>query len=770
MAQENVDLNVIYKIPDVGIFDLQPVSQLSNPSHLFSITPSVKKNLLVMGKQATFRFNYTYTGLPYPVKVRLRLMLPKNQWEWHPTNQVSMGGCFCVNGASPSSVCPYFFNSPEKRWRIVYFRENSDYYILEEDMYLDVTQPGEQETAILLGTKFWGKKGLWFPKPTVQDPTAILQVVTIGKVDREDIPQYETLHLHIAASFHSPVRHISNLKLGFFIMNLNAFTPSERRDIIVNFPSGFITYLEGSFPIRIKAFRWLGYVEPVRDVRNELSRRALEIQEEVIEADVHRAIVIVPHNYLNPIFEGGKVGGVVFHSASMVAFVDYDFATDSGNYEYFPVVAHELSHTFGYPDIYFGCNFPADLCTTCTYYGYNMSNKVGDWPAGEPPNKPCSGSPRVPGYYAFFDERKGGLISFHHPRSFDIMDCFYGDSWVVWPYHSWSTVWRESYSFDPPEGLLVSLIVYSNETVFGRPFTRVYNHSQPFLSENGTGNYELLLLSRSGEVLARYPVNISFGAYDVPNFEAETAGLVGVVKWFNDLGEIRLINSKGKTVFMRRVSEHTPTVSIVYPINGMKLKRGKTYTFKWIGNDEDGDELWYNVHLRGKGEQSWSILAHRTQSNSLSLTIPVNADRGVYELLVKATDGVNTGFSLIKVEIVGELPVYSVIAKSNIGVEVKGSGAYEEGENVTLKAPLKVPMKGLYGLLGGVYVFEKWSGFIDSQENPVSFVAHAKQKTIEIEAVYREDTSSVMVALTAIILIIVILIVAVILWRRKRNL
>lgn len=80
-------------------------------------------------------------------------------------------------------------------------------------------------------------------------------------------------------------------------------------------------YIEGLFPVVVKEVRWMGYVDPPED-KDALSEKAAEIQEEIIEADVHRAIVIVPHDYLNS--EGGEVvRGVVFYSARRVAFVDY---------------------------------------------------------------------------------------------------------------------------------------------------------------------------------------------------------------------------------------------------------------------------------------------------------------------------------------------------------------------------------------------------------------------------------------------------------------
>lgn len=168
--------------------------------------------------------------------------------------------------------------------------------------------------------------------------------------------------------------------------------------------------------------------------------------------------------------------GVVFSGvgdSKRIAFVEYYYAVDyiqgSANFEYFPVIAHELSHTFGYPDIYYGVNFPRSFCTTCRYYGYTGNSTS---------RQSCSGIPRVLGYWAYFDEINGGLIMLGgYNETRDIMAC--GGGRQNWAYHSWSKVAEVcSAHSDPPEGLLISLLIFRNGTVIGGPFTRIFNHSQ----------------------------------------------------------------------------------------------------------------------------------------------------------------------------------------------------------------------------------------------------------------------------------------------------
>ncbi|MGC8832026.1 MAG: hypothetical protein ACP5PQ_05550 [Thermoproteota archaeon] len=41
----------------------------------------------------------------------------------------------------------------------------------------------------------------------------------------------------------------------------------------------------------------------------------------------------------------------------------------------------------------------------------------------------------------------------------------------------------------------------------------------------------------------------------------------------------------------------------------------------------------------------------------------------------------------------------------NVGIEISGSGTYEEWTNATLTASQTASMEGVFGILGGKYVF-----------------------------------------------------------------
>jgi len=210
-------------------------------------------------------------------------------------------------------------------------------------------------------------------------------------------------------------------------------------------------------------------------------------------------------------------------------------------------------------------------------------------------------------------------------------------------------------------------------------------------------------------------------------------------------------------------------VKIRFPLERLRLEAGASYVFSWSGEDKDGDKLLFNVHLKREDERSWFIIAHRIAGNSINFTIPRDFELGIYVLMVKATDGVNTGYQLVRVEVVSEAPSYRVEVRSNIGVEVPGSGVYKEGTNVTLEAPPIVRMPGLLGMLGGKYVFERWAGFVESEDNPVSLIVYAKEETLEIEAVYVEDLSTVYLVLIAIAVFILLLVSLVFIALKRRK-
>jgi hypothetical protein len=103
---------------------------------------------------------------------------------------------------------------------------------------------------------------------------------------------------------------------------------------------------------------------------------------------------------------------------------------------------------------------------------------------------------------------------------------------------------------------------------------------------------------------------------------------------------------------------------------------------------------------------------------------------------------------------------YVLETSSNVNVNVNVAPSaleYKEGLSVTLTAPNTVAMNGLIGLLGGKYDFNKWTGFINSQQNPMNIVFLGGSTTLTVRAIYVEDLTFVYVWLAVIILIVAVI-------------
>ncbi|MEM2981446.1 MAG: hypothetical protein QW385_08820, partial [Thermoproteota archaeon] len=158
----------------------------------------------------------------------------------------------------------------------------------------------------------------------------------------------------------------------------------------------------------------------------------------------------------------------------------------------------------------------------------------------------------------------------------------------------------------------------------------------------------------------------------------------------------------------------------------------------------------------------------RTTENSVSFTVPESFEEGNYVLMVKATDGVNTGYDIINLQVLKSLPVYTLNVSSNVGIQIGGSGTYEEWSNVTLTAPQTAPMEGVLGILGGKYVFQEWTGFTNTRQNTVSIIVSSEEKTLTMRAIYTQDLTFVYIA-SAVIALLVLASAALIMIKHRRK-
>lgn len=508
------------------------------------------------------------------------------------------------------------------------------------------------------------------------------------------------------------------------------------------------------------------------------------VAEEAAEEGYGRVIAIVPNGDLD-----GDSIGVVYNAnyyfwdqGFHVAFVQYSEAVDTTNTKhlYFPVVAHELSHTFRFPDIYDG--YDIVVPEECVYFDEFQGGVIKVFKYQGTPYFHAGESIR------YWDPARGRWVELPNPSDViarDIMDYLKDSRDVYWAWASWKAV--GGLSGDDPETLLISMAIFRNGTVLGRPFQRLYNYSWSYLEpEGGTGNFSLTLYLKDGTVFKRYPYNISFYYFTDPGgYElADAIPFVRIVPWTDNLGKIELTGPGGKVWFTRSVSTHAPTLEILYPPEGKKLGAGRDYTIIWKGSDADGDQLWYTVLIRGKGEETWRILANRITKDRITLGVPTVSEDGTlervytdpssaklggsefpegdYEIQIKATDGVNTAVKVVRVQIVKpeQIKTYTLKVSSNVGLKIEGSGTYEEGDTVKVKAPIEEPMKGLLGALGGKYQFNRWTGAVESKKSEVVVRMTGEQTILTITAIYEENYTQaylILGAIAAVVLAVVVL-------------
>jgi hypothetical protein len=588
--EETQTLTVQIEVLSVVLSDLQ----------LVSVQPITQHGQdLVKNKEAQFAFTYTRKYQQDPVKVteaKVEVKLPKSQWDFTP--QVAYGFDFRDEGGFYIVKRQFTFSETSVPWELMFF------------------PPDE---------------GFFYPKPI----TSVASLTMTIDPDNEIAEQNENNN-QISASWSVPYE-ASKLNLAWVWYRPLGMSwtgnPSP-------FPTVAKRYLPAIFPIKTLNVQpllgdginaWTALASwPMGSNSSLLAYQADNIAEMAEESGYQRVIAILPEGALGTLL-GGGVNGVVCpgnwwfaNDAYRVAYVNLNDATDASNgHRYIPVVAHELSHTFGFPDIY-------DHCTITPRVGYR---------------------------WIYFDQVYGGIMNVGDPKNsaanMDIMACGgYGSGF--WSDASYQAVHDGLKAFgDPPEGLLISMMIFKNGTVDARPFQKLVDHPFPFPNAEGTGDFYLDLVDKYGNVLRRYPWNVRFSIFIDPGGEqpVDAVPLVSVVEYFDNLGAVELRDANGTLWMRNEVSAHKPELAVVEPAPGERLNRGCTSTFEWNGADADGDEIWYSVLMRKSDQETWSNLSHYVKEKTLNFTVPIDAELGDYYIKFIATDGINTDMKIVGVSI-----------------------------------------------------------------------------------------------------------------------
>jgi hypothetical protein len=579
------------QLVDLQLVSVQPITQRG---------PDLVKN-----KEAQFAFTYTKLGTGFEpggdVKAWVEARLPKSQWD------------FTYHGGIYSAT----FES----------RDEGGFYIIRGQFsFRQTTIPPSPLELMFFPTD----EGFFYPKPR----TNVASLTMTIDPDNEIAEQNEDNN-QILASWPVPYE-ASKLNLAWVYYRPEglpwAIPPGKEGPWA--FPRVARLYLPAIFPIKnlnvqpllgdgINA--WTAPTSYLSSNRLRLIKEGDQMAEVAAESGYHRVVAILPQGDLATLLEMPGVIGVVMpgigslqmSESYKVAYVNLNEATGSGT-NYIPTVAHELSHTFGFPDIYDG----------------------------------CKEAPTVYYRWIYFDPVYGGIVHVGHPSDPDIMAC--GSSPQQWSDHSYQKVHDQLKTFgDPAEGLLISMIVYKNGTVDARPFQKLVDHPFPFPVAEGTGEYNLLLLGKDSGVIRSYPWNVDFSMLVDPGGKepADSAPFVTVVEYFDDLGAVELRDANGNVLMRRDVSAHMPELTVIDPAPGKTLGRGLTYSFQWNCIDADGGDIWYSVLIRKSDQETWSNLAHYIKEKTLRFTVPGDAELGNYYLKFIATDGINTDMKIVSVSI-----------------------------------------------------------------------------------------------------------------------
>ena len=193
---------------------------------------------------------------------------------------------------------------------------------------------------------------------------------------------------------------------------------------------------------------------------------------------------------------------------------------------------------------------------------------------------------------------------------------------------------------DPPVLMVRGTIDRTGRAYFG-PFLYM-PESNLDLAPDSRGDYYIVLLDTSGQVLSRSGFTPSFEISDPNGGPLDEVPFIYRVQWRDDTQRIELRDQTGKVLASRDVSQYKPEVHVVSPTGGEQWEVGKTYTLCWDASDLDGDSLLYSIAISEDGGKNWLPLVTNLVESQYELITKNLREGEEYLFLVRATDGVNT--------------------------------------------------------------------------------------------------------------------------------
>ncbi|MEM3760280.1 MAG: FG-GAP-like repeat-containing protein [Candidatus Bathyarchaeia archaeon] len=280
-------------------------------------------------------------------------------------------------------------------------------------------------------------------------------------------------------------------------------------------------------------------------------------------------------------------------------------------------VAHEIGHTYNLGDDYFGGS-AGDGAFECRHWsGYWVTKRepIIDAPTfmHDVPPFDSKGNP-LPSYYYWIDNTDYALLL----KKFCVSD---------------------------PTVIIIGGIISRNGTI--DPDNQFFRISIGQVDlENSTGDYYIVLLDESGQVLSKNGFNVTFICLSDPPIEVNESSFCYAVRWLDGTRIIQIQDAEGNILASKDISQNPPTVNVVSPNGNEVFTPGKNHTIEWFASDPDGDSLTYDIFISGSLDSTPVPIAIGLNQTSFTYDFADLPAGDRYLIYVFACDGVNVAYDV----------------------------------------------------------------------------------------------------------------------------
>ncbi len=193
-----------------------------------------------------------------------------------------------------------------------------------------------------------------------------------------------------------------------------------------------------------------------------------------------------------------------------------------------------------------------------------------------------------------------------------------------------------------PETLFINARFWRNSTVELGNWYR-YKEGFPTHTERDTGNYSIVQLDGSKNVLSVVGFNVTFESLvcEHPETVFDMVPVAFTIPCSNRTRTIQIQDRLGNVVASKTVSNNPPSIHVTSPNGGETLKSSQTQ-ISWTASDPDGDRLSYNLLVSDDGGSTWDPVVTGLNQTTHNLILTGFSGGNKYLVKVVACDGVNT--------------------------------------------------------------------------------------------------------------------------------